>query len=175
VVGTSIQRVQSQLTPLSATYGVDVGTDYLFNMEENANNFQYVYATPEGDGPLTDGVERVVLPQPTRLTVDDDDATASLTAIEGTRLGSTRTADTYAVAARNGNVTALADSSFLSPDFHTVADNEVLLGNVVEFLTSGEKEPKPTPSRDAGPGRPRHGPGPGPGGPTPPRPTPPSP
>jgi hypothetical protein len=169
-IGVSIQRVQSQLTPLASTYGFDVGTDYLFNMEENANNFQYVYATPTGNGSLTDGVDRVALPQATRLTLDEDNATTRLTAIDGTQLQSTRSAETYAVAARNGNVTALADSSFLSPDFHTVADNEVLLGNVVEFLTSGEKEPKPTPEADAGPGRP--GPGPGPGGPSPPRPTP---
>jgi len=173
--GLSIQRIQSQLTPLASAYGMDVGTDYLFNMDENANNFQYVYATPTDVGPLTEGVDRVALPQSTRLTVDEDDASTALTATEGTQLQSTRSTGTYAVAARNGNVTAIADSTFLGPDFHRVADNEVLLGNVAEFLTSGEKEPKPTSSRETGAGPGRPGPGPGPGGPAPPRPTPPSP
>jgi hypothetical protein len=144
-LGVSLQQVQSQLTPIASPYGMSVGTNYLFNMAENANNFQYVYATPTGESDLTEGVDRVVLPQTTRVTVDTDDATATLTTLPGTRLESTRAEATYAVAARNGNVTTVADATFLSPDFHTVADNEVLLGNVADFLTSGEKEPKPSP------------------------------
>jgi hypothetical protein len=164
-LGISVQQVQSQLTPIASPYGIGVGTNYLFNMEENANNFQYVFATPAGRSNLTAGVDRVVLPQPTRLTVDAANATTALTALPGTRLESTRAAATYAVAARNGNVTTIADASFLRPDFHTVADNEVLLGNVVEFLTSGEKEPKPSPAgTGADGGRQPLGPG-GPSGP----------
>ena len=162
-LGISIQQVQSQLTPLSSSYGIGVGTEYLFDMQDNAKNFQYVYASPTGDRTLTEGVDRVVFPQSTRVTVDGTNATTALSTSDTTRLQSTRAAATYPVAAQSGNVTTIGDASFLSPDFHTVADNEVLLGNVVEFLTSGEKVPKPspTPNRPVGPG-----PGPGPG-PTP--------
>lgn len=165
-IGISVQQVQSQLTPIASPYGMTVGTSYLFDMDENANNFQYVYATPAGGSDLTEGVDRVVLPQTTRVTVDTDNATAALTTDSGTRLESTRAEGTYTVAARNGNVTVIGDASFLSPDFHTVADNEVLLGNVVEFLTSGEKEPKPSPAGSgASGGRQQFGPGgPGPSG-----------
>lgn len=144
-LGVSIQQVQSQLTPLASSYGMGVGTEYLFDMRDNAKNFQYVYATPTGRSNLTDGVDRVVLPQATRVTVASGRTTA-LTTSDSTRLQSTRAAGRYAVAAQSGNVTTIGDASFLSPDFYTLADNEVLLGNVVGFLTSGDKEPKPNPA-----------------------------
>ena len=164
-LGVSIQQVQSQLTPLASTYGMGVGTNYLFNMQENAKNFQYVFATPAGGTALTDGVDRVAFPQATRVTVDEANATAALTTSTGTRLESTRRSASYAVAARNGNVTTVGDASFLSPDFHTLADNEVLVGNLVEFMVDGEKIQKPSPTTSNGAG----GAGQfGPGGPTPP-------
>ena len=56
---------------------------------------------------------------------------------ETTRLSTTRRQGTYPVLARQGNVTALGDGSLLGPDYVYTSDNEVLVGNLAEFLVSG--------------------------------------
>ncbi|WP_247009406.1 DUF4350 domain-containing protein [Halorientalis litorea] len=147
LLGISVQQVQSQLTGLASQFGMDVGTPYLFNMEDNANNFKSVYATPPNASELTDGVDRVVLRQSTAVTAGSD-ATVALSAVEGTALSSTRETDTYTVAARNDDVVVMGDSSFLTPENYRTADNEVLVGNIADFLVSGDKRPKPQQSAD---------------------------
>lgn len=148
----STDQPASQLTGLTSRFGLGLSTGYLYNMYENGNNFQNVYATPAGDGPLTDGVDRVLLDRPTEVTAGDE-ATVALSATDRTALSSTRRQADYAVAAVNGNVALLGDASFLTPENYQYADNEALIGNLAEFLVTGEKRPKPEPAgqRPSGP------------------------
>ena len=134
----------SQMTPLSSRFGMSLSTGYLYNMHENGNNFQNVYATAAGDGPLTEGVDRVLFDRATEVSVGGD-ATVALSATDRTALSTTRQQDEYAVAGVNGNVALIGDTSFLTPANYQYADNEVLIGNLAEFLVSGDKEPKPMP------------------------------
>ncbi|RXK51260.1 DUF4350 domain-containing protein [Halorientalis pallida] len=135
----------SQMTPLSSRFGMSLSTGYLYNMHENGNNFQNVYATAAGDGPLTEGVDRVLFDRATEVAVGGD-ASVALSATDRTALSTTRQQGGYPVAAVNGNVALIGDTSFLTPANYQYADNEVLIGNLAEFLVTGEKEPKPKPT-----------------------------
>ncbi|WP_424018563.1 DUF4350 domain-containing protein [Halorientalis pallida] len=151
----------SQMTPLSSRFGMSLSTGYLYNMHENGNNFQNVYATASGDGPLTEGVDRVLFDRATEVAVGGD-ASVALSATDRTALSTTRQQGGYPVAAVNGNVALVGDTSFLTPANYQYADNEELIGNLAEFLVSGEKEPKPKPTTE------RPGVPPRPGQPRPP-------
>ncbi|WP_136716022.1 DUF4350 domain-containing protein [Halorientalis salina] len=149
--GLSAQRVSTELTALSSQFGMSVGTGYLYNMHDNANNFQHVYATPSGGTNLTDGVDRAVFQRVTPVAANNGTAETLLTATDRTHLSTTRSNEAYGVAARNGNATVIGDSTFLEPSYYRDADNEVLIGNVIEFLTGGDKQPKPEPEEPTTP------------------------
>lgn len=145
----STDQPTSQMTALTSQFGIGLSTGYLYNMYENGNNYRNVYATPAGRSPLTDGVDRVLFERGTAVTTSGD-ATVALSATNRTALSSTRRRASYPVAAVTGDVALLGDSSFLSPENYRYADNEVLLGNLAEFLVSGEKTPKPLPGESEG-------------------------
>ncbi|WP_435175164.1 DUF4350 domain-containing protein [Halorussus sp. AFM4] len=126
-----------QPTNLAARFDVSFDTGYLFDMAENANHFQSVYANGTGSGPLTDGADRVVLREAAALSLGPE-ATPVFEA-ESVRRSATRREGDYAVAARNGNLTAVGDTDFLAPASATVADNDALVGNLASFLVTGEK------------------------------------
>jgi len=121
---------------LAAAFGVAFGDGYLYDVAENANSFQGVYAG--GDAGVADGVERAVLYDATPVTVGGN-ATSVLAASE-VSLSSTRDEGSYTVAARNGNVLAVGDTDFLASGAATAGDNDALASNVAAFLVSGDKE-----------------------------------
>jgi len=138
---------------LAAAFGVAFGDGYLYDVAENANSFQGVYAGGDGGGSVADGVERAVLYDATPVTVGGN-ATSVLAASE-VSLSSTRDEGSYTVAARNGNVLAVGDTDFLASDAATAGDNDALASNVAAFLVSGEKEsgaPEGAQSGDSQPG-----------------------
>jgi hypothetical protein len=164
-ISTGSTTTAGQPTNLAAEFGISFGSGYLYDMAENANNFQGVFAEPSGGTLLTNGTDRVVFRDAAPL-VTDGNATAVL-ASTGTSLSSTRNAGDYTVAARAGNVTAVGDTTFLEPGVATTADNERFVTNVARFLVTGEKtEGVPAP---AGPSTPPGG-GPSIGPPTAPAP-----
>ncbi len=127
-----------QPTNLAARFGVSFGAGYLYDMEDNANNFQSVFARPAGNDSLAAGVDRVVVRDAASLTTS-----ANVTRVvesDGARLSSTRRAGEYAVAARVGNVTTVGDTDFLAPASATVADNDAFVSNLARFLVTGDKE-----------------------------------
>jgi hypothetical protein len=164
-------------TDLASTYGIAYGSGYLYNMENNDNNYKSIYAEPAANGGLADGVERVVVRD--AVPIRTDGGTRVLVGTDGTTLSTTRDTGEYAVLARSqgGNVAAVGDTSFLARENAYDADNEVLIGNLADFLVTGDKAegaPKPpgtdspTGATGSGPG-PSPGPGPGPGPAEPPR------
>ncbi|MFC7020689.1 MULTISPECIES: DUF4350 domain-containing protein [Haloarcula] len=144
--------VTSPLAPVLSQHGLAYDNGYLYNMDEYALNYRSVYATPTGSSPLTEGVDRTVLYTSTPITGSD----TLLTTTDGTTLSQTRRQGTYGVLARSGNVVAVGDSSIATQEFLYRADNEQLVGNLLDFLVSGEKSPadapqKPEPSSETGP------------------------
>lgn len=141
-----------EVDSVTSPFGIAYGSGYLYNMERNANNFRSIYAQG-GDGDLADGVEEVVVDGPT--PIETDDGTIALTAA-GATASETRIEDDYAVAVRNGPVAAVGDGGILAPNEYQKADNEVFIGNLLTFLTDGDKTegaPEP-PDNESGPSGP---------------------
>jgi hypothetical protein len=124
---------------LDATLGVTTEPGYVYNIAENDLNYQRVYATPpESDAALTEGVDRAVLPSatPVGTTVGGSDV---LRPIDGSELSTTRAATDAPLLVRNDGVVAVGDSDFLSPENAQRADNDVLIGNLADFLVTSER------------------------------------
>jgi len=147
-------------TNLTRNYGLQVGAEGLYNMNDdrNDNNFKSIYASPSSDGSLTEGVETISFDQGGYVVVNENHEDAGqietlYTAAEGTKTLDTRRTGEYPVAARNDNVVFVADSSFIEESEVYDVDNEIFVGNLVEFLVSGDLD-RNFPSdggRDSGP------------------------
>ncbi|MBX0287661.1 GldG family protein [Halomicroarcula sp. F28] len=129
------------LLSVSSEYGVTYENGYLYNMDDNANNYRNVYATPSGNSELTEGVDRVVLHESVAVSGGE----TRLTATEGTTLSTTRESDTYGVLAQEGNFVTVGDASIFDQEYLYHADNEVLVSNLLDFLVSGDKSPEDAP------------------------------
>lgn len=136
LLGLGVQQQSNDDPALNSDFGISARSGYLFNMYEYQGTFKSVYATP-GDGPLAEGVDRVVVRD--AAAVSTAGGQTALRAGERTRLSTTRRADTYGVAVRSGDVAMVGDTDFLTPESAYVADNEVFIGNLADFLVSGEK------------------------------------
>ncbi|ADE04805.1 hypothetical protein [Haloferax volcanii] len=151
---------------LTSDYGVSFGSTSLYNMHDYYLNYENVYATPEGDTALTEGVDEVVFRDAAPLSISADSVSPALVSGGETRVESIRKSGPYTVAAQSETVVAIGDADFLTPESAYEADNEVLVGNLADFLVSGDKEsgaPAPaTPESGApGPGGSASGPAPG--------------
>jgi hypothetical protein len=137
--GATGTTTPGQPTNLAGSFGISFGAGYLFDMTDNANNFQRVYATSAGSAALTDGIERVVLDDATPLVAPEN--ATRLVQSQDVQLSSTRRTGTYTAALRTGNVVAVGDTNFLDPASATVADNDIFVTNIAAFLVNGDKEP----------------------------------
>ena len=120
---------------IASEFDLAFGNGYLYNMDENANNYRKVYVTPTGESNLTEGVDRIVVREGTTI----QGGQTILTATGGTALSTTRESATYPVAATSGNVVAVSDATFFTETGYQEADNEVLTGNLLDFLVTGDK------------------------------------
>ena len=136
--GTGTTTTPGQPTNLAATFGISFGAGYLFDMEDNANNFQRVYAESAGSGDLTAGVDQLVFDDATTLTTDSG---ASPIVESDAQSSATRRDGTYPVAVRTDSVVAVGNTDFLAPDSATVADNDAFVSNIASFLVTGDKQP----------------------------------
>jgi hypothetical protein len=125
-------------TSLTARFGVAVSSGYLFDMHENDANFQRVYA--EGGDELGAGVDRVVLDDASPVRSASGVSVATATG-EETRYSVTRETGPYDVAVKNDNVVVVGDTDLFGPLDYNRADNEVLIGNMLEFLSGGPSDP----------------------------------
>lgn len=136
ILGIAVAQPSSGGPALSSTFGLSAQSGYLFNMHEYQQNFKRVYATP-GSGSLSEGVDRVVFDDAAAVT--SRSGRTALSTVERTRLSTTRRADTYAVAVQSGDAAIVGDTDFLAPTNAHVASNEAFIGNLADFLVSGQK------------------------------------
>ncbi|WP_018256352.1 DUF4350 domain-containing protein [Halomicrobium katesii] len=123
------------MTNLAGAFGLGFDGGYLYDLREYDTNHRAVYATPTSETALTEGVDRVTA-YTARPVVG---GSSLLDTNESTALSTTRRQARYSVLARQGNAVALGDRSLLGPDYAYTADNEVLIGNLIEFLVSGSR------------------------------------
>jgi hypothetical protein len=136
----TVSQVSFGATDLAESYGVRVGAETLYNVNDgqNDNNFKSIYATPTRGGALTDGVDTVTFHKSGYVATSGDDVAVHYTAVEGTKTIDTRRADTYPVVVRNDSMVFVADGSFLSQPELYDADNEVFTSNLLSFLAAGD-------------------------------------
>jgi hypothetical protein len=140
------------MSALASAHGISFRTGYVYDMTDNDDNYRNVYATPAGGSGLTEGVSRTVFrdARPVRAA----EGSRLVTTADTAELSTTRDAGQYALAVRSGNVVAMGSLAPLTPTWRRTADNEVLVGNLLTFLVTGDKRPENAPA----PATPERGP-----------------
>lgn len=133
-----VQR--SMVTTVASRFGISVGSRYLYDMEHNDGNFKNVVTSPpdRADADVVEGVDQVALY--TAATVDTNRGTVLLRTAETAERadGSTRAGFPVAVLSPGGNVLVVGDTTFLGEEYHAVADNDVFLERIVEFMAGAD-------------------------------------
>jgi plastocyanin len=127
---------------LQSELGVATEPGYVYNVAENDLNYLRVFAGPEASGDLTEDVDRAVFPSATPVTASG--GSALLGAIEGSQLSTTRAGTDAPVLVRDDDVVLAGDSGFMTPENVQRVDNDDLVGNVADFLVTGDVEPPET-------------------------------
>ncbi len=134
-------------TGVTSESNISTGTSELFNISADNRHYPRIAVTGVGDG-LGEGVDRVVMGKAVRVTASSR-ATVTVRTRSEVTTESTRRSGRYPVAATSGNVSVIGDATFLQPDDAYVADNEVLIGNIADFLVAGEKIDENAPVPDS--------------------------
>jgi len=137
----SVEEVPFGASRFVGEYGIGVGSGVLYAAADvpNDNNFKSVYAAPSDVGPLTEGVVTVDLDSAGYLVLrNGSEASVRYTAVDGTRSLDTRRQGTYPTVVRDGNLTVVSDASFIERSEVYDADNEVFVGNLLEYLAAGD-------------------------------------
>lgn len=134
---------RSELTELGSPFGISFGSEYLYDMQHNDGNFKNVVTSPpqRTDAAAVEGVETVSMY--TAATVSVNRGTVLLRTADTAERGSddTRAGFPVAVLTRNGRVMALGDKTFLNDQYAAVADNDLFVQRIVEFMTEADHRP----------------------------------
>lgn len=138
----SATRITFGADDLTWNYGVRIGVEALYNMDDDAtdNNFRSIDAEPVADDDLTDGVEEISFDYAGYAVVNDSrDADVLFAASDGARKLETRRTGTFPTVVRNDTMVFVTDSDFMTTSELYDADNEVFVSNLLDFLVSGDK------------------------------------
>lgn len=116
-------------------FDISVTPGYVYNLEENDLNYQRLFAEPARESAVTEGIDRVVFQTATPLTSRSTDGTLEPAA--GSTLSTTREATSDPVLVHTDNVVVVGDTQFFRPENTQRGDNDVLLGNLGDFLVTG--------------------------------------
>ncbi|QLH82858.1 DUF4350 domain-containing protein [Halosimplex pelagicum] len=141
-LSAQISEVRFGAQDLVGEFGLRMGTEGLYNIEDggNDNNYESIIASPDGSSALTEGVSNVTFDSAGYVVSTGDGAQVRMRALSGTRTLERRQAGQYPVAAQNDNMVLVADTSFLKSSELYDLDNEQFAGNLLEFLVSGDKD-----------------------------------
>ena len=123
---------------LRSEFGLSVTPGYVYNTAENDLNYQRIFAEPAADSPVTEGVDRVVFQTATPVTSRSVDGAIEPAA--GSVLSTTRAEADQPVLVHDTNVVMVGDTQFFRPENTQRADNDVLLGNLGDFLVTGSTD-----------------------------------
>lgn len=135
IVVSSMRSSPAPMTGLASSFGFAFGDGYVYNLDSYDVNYRNVFATPTERASIGTDAGQVTVHEATTVR----GGSPLLTTSDAAKLSSTRTADTYSVAARNDNVVALGDASLLDREWVQRGDNEVFVSAVLEFLVTGDK------------------------------------
>ncbi len=131
------------INSLANAFDVVYFDDYLYNLEDNAGNYRHVRFTTfdqvdQNARSLTHEIETLVLFATHSL---DSEGIALLVGDANTQSPVRSGESDLAAATLNaeGRVLALGDLTFLTPPHHTVADNDLFLSHVADWLLAAER------------------------------------
>jgi len=141
-LSAQISEIRFGAQDLVGEFGLRMGTEGLYNIEDggNDNNYESILASPDGSSALTEGVSNVTFDSAGYVVRTGDGAQVRMRALPGTRTLERRQAGQYPVAAQNDNLVLVADTSFLKSSELYDLDNEQFAANLLEFLVSGDKD-----------------------------------
>jgi hypothetical protein len=151
LLGSSVSSVQFAGNALLERYGMRIDSDLLYNSndERTDNNYKSIYVEPSEADSLTQGVNTVNLDSSGSIViVENSPAKPLLQATDGTQRFSTRRSGQYVTAARTSNLVVVSDTTFMTDTDVYDVDNEQFVGNLLSFLTSGNKANFPRVSGD---------------------------
>lgn len=130
---------RQQINTLAERFGLDFQPDYLYNLVDNDQNFRHIFVRDFQPDELTAGLETIALhtagsirSSGPGLAFGDANTRSSLLGTAGElnpiALGDSR------------SVLAIADFEFMVPPYISLLDNDRLVSNVADFLTSGERD-----------------------------------
>lgn len=141
---------RNRLATVGSQFGLAFGTEYLVNMRAGGSDALYknVKATG-GQSGFGAGVEEAVFYTATTVRPAAG-GSAVLTGVEGTELARAGGSE-VSLAALNpgGTVMGVGDTTFMSEPNHNVADNEVFIVRIVQFLAEGDASFEPPESDSA--------------------------
>jgi hypothetical protein len=123
---------------LAALFGMVFEDDYVYNMTANAGSYRDVILNQFGDGPLTQGLKKVIFfaahsisSSARPIVIADKDTRSSLSEKQGGLV--------VAAQAASDHVLGLGDFTFLTSPYNSVADNDRLVSNIADFLASAQR------------------------------------
>jgi hypothetical protein len=129
----------AHINDLAARFGLVFQADYLYNTVDNEGNFRNIKLTDMVDEELTRGLDQVVFYAAHSILSDQ----AALIAASGdTRSSSSERAGALGVAvlAGGGQVLALGDLTFMTEPYNAAYDNDRLISNIADFLSTGQRQ-----------------------------------
>lgn len=129
----------SQINTLAARFGLEFRPDYLYNQEEYDLNFQNIIVREFQPEELTLGLGAITLYAAGSIR---SSGTGLAIAGAGTRSSVLESADRlYPIAEGDSrNVLAIADFTFMVPPQNSLLDNDRLISNIADYLTSSQRE-----------------------------------
>ena len=128
-----------QINTLAARFGLDFQPDYLYNVVDYDLNFRNIFVRDFQPHELTTGLDAITLY--TAGSIRSSGPGLAFTDAN-TRSSVVETAeDLYPIAwGDSRNVLAIADFTFMVPPQNSLLDNDRLVSNIADYLTSSERE-----------------------------------
>ncbi len=128
-----------KINGLAERFGLEFQPDYLYNVAEYDLNFQNIYVRDFGPDQLTTGLDAVVLYTAGSIRSAGPGVAFTDAATQSSVVGSTGRLNPI-VRGNNRNVVGISDLTFLIPPHNAVLDNDRLVSNIADYLTSSERE-----------------------------------
>jgi hypothetical protein len=127
------------INPLAEAFGMNFQPDYLYNLVDYDLNYQEVFLREFQPDELTRGLEEIVLYS--SGSVQSSGTGLAFTGGE-TRSTFSQLGDRFYPFARgeDRNVLALYDFTFMIPPHNSISDNDQLVSNLADYLTSSERD-----------------------------------
>jgi hypothetical protein len=122
----------SPINTLSQEFGIIFAEGYLYDLDENYDNYRDITVTSFGSAPVMEGLKELVFYTATSIK---GNFTSLANTLPTTIYSESERAGNYTVIASAKNVLAISDFAFMTEPYCYVEDNYQLIINIIEFLT----------------------------------------